>query len=110
MTSDGTGGTWHLPGRAGAGSMALSPAARLRIKATPNIRNVYYCSFPEAAVPPEFSKRRPVIVVSYKNSLAGPILVVPITTRPQRARRFSSRRGEYGYAHAASDSWRPLLM
>jgi hypothetical protein len=26
------------------------------------------------------------------------------------SRRFSSRRGEYGYAHAASDSWRPLLM
>jgi mRNA interferase MazF len=45
---------------------------------------VYYCGFPEAALPPEFSKRRPVIVVSYKNSLTGPILVVPITTQAQR--------------------------
>ncbi|MFL5287489.1 MAG: type II toxin-antitoxin system PemK/MazF family toxin [Rhodopila sp.] len=74
----------HLSGRAGAGSIALSPATWLRIKATPRIRN-YHCSFPDAALPPEFSKRRPVTVVSYENSLTGPILVVPFTTRPQRA-------------------------
>nr|WP_294550253.1 type II toxin-antitoxin system PemK/MazF family toxin [uncultured Rhodopila sp.] len=65
---------------------AASPAAaagRIRIKATPKIRNVYYCDFPEAALPPEFSKRRPVIVVSYRNSLTAPILVVPQTTQAQ---------------------------
>ena len=33
--------------------------------------------------------------------------VKPVAQRP---RRFSSWRGEYGYAHAAPDSRRPLLM
>ena len=43
-----------------------------------------YRGFADAAIPPDFSKRRPVIVVSYRNSLTGPILVVPITTQAQR--------------------------
>jgi mRNA interferase MazF len=59
------------------------PAIRVSIKSAPAIRNVYSCRFPEAALPPEFSKRRPVIVVSWKNSLTGPVLVVPVTTRDQ---------------------------
>jgi mRNA interferase MazF len=75
----------HLPGRADAAPAAVGPAAsaRYQIRSTPKIRNVYYCGFPEPALVPEFSKRRPVIVVSYKNSLSGPVLVVPLTTRPQ---------------------------
>lgn len=84
MAPDSRGGTLHLPGRAhSVAAKELAPASRYQIKATPNIRNVYYCGFPNAVLPPEFSKRRPVIVVSYKNSLTGPILVVPITTRAQ---------------------------
>jgi mRNA interferase MazF len=85
MAPDGRERTLHLPGRAAVPGSAspASAAGRIRIKATPKIRNVYYCGFPEAALPPEFSKRRPVIVVSYKNSLTGPILVVPLTTQAQ---------------------------
>jgi mRNA interferase MazF len=73
----------RLPRAACGIKPAAPPPVRYTIRATPRIRNVYYCAFPEAALPPEFSKRRPVVVVSYKNSLTGPILVVPITTRPQ---------------------------
>jgi mRNA interferase MazF len=32
---------------------------------------------------PEMWKTRPVIVVSYKNTLSGPCLVVPLSTEPQ---------------------------
>ena len=76
----------YLPARSHPTAVAnvSVSVARYKIKATPSIRNVYYCGFPDAVLPPEFSKRRPVIVVSYKNSLTGPILVVPITTRAQR--------------------------
>src|SRR5690349_250718 len=105
MTSDGKGETLHLPGWAGGSAIAVPPVARLRIKATPNIRNVYYCSFPEAALPPEFSKRRPVIVVSYKNSLSGPILVVPITTQPQRESRWSVKLARNPTPGESCDVW-----
>jgi len=80
MASKVWGGTLHLPGS----QPALSePAARTTLKSAPAIRNVYSCRFPEAALPPEFSRRRPVIVVSRKNSLTGPFMVTPITTQPQ---------------------------
>ena len=32
---------------------------------------------------PEMWKTRPVIVVSYKNTLTGPCLIVPVSTEPQ---------------------------
>jgi len=82
MASEIAEGTLHLPSRVGQTSVA-NPPPRFKIKATPHIRNIYYCGFPDAALPPEFSKRRPVIVMSYKNSLTGPILVIPITTQAQ---------------------------
>lgn len=79
MDFEAAHGTLRLPGRSPPG-----PAPQRRsIVAPPKIRNVYYCAFPEAALPPEFSRRRPAVVVSYKNSLNGPILVAPITTQPQ---------------------------
>ncbi len=77
--------TLRLPSRPGAdtGSTPAAAVPRVTLKASPKIRNVYHCAFAEAALPPEVSKRRPVIVVSYKNSLRGPVLVVPLTTRAQ---------------------------
>ena len=54
-----------------------------RIKAAPIIRNVYYCDFWKDAQLPEFWKTRPVIVVSYKNTLIGPCTVIPLSTGPQ---------------------------
>jgi mRNA interferase MazF len=84
MASDTTVGTLHLPTRTPTpAAEAPAPVARTALKAAPAIRNVYWCRFSDAAVPPEFSKKRPVIVVSYENSLTGPILVLPITTEPQ---------------------------
>lgn len=77
MAPDSNDGTLRLPGH------FAPPVAEVRrpLKATPAIRNVYSCRFPEAVLPPEFPKRRPVIVMSWKNSLTGPTLVVPITTQ-----------------------------
>ena len=54
-----------------------------RIIAAPKIRQVYWCDFWADAHLPEMWKTRPVIVVSYKNTLHGPCLVVPTTTSPQ---------------------------
>jgi mRNA interferase MazF len=54
-----------------------------RIKAAPKIRQVYWCDFWQDAMLPEMWKRRPVIVISYKNALFGPCLVIPLSTQPQ---------------------------
>jgi mRNA interferase MazF len=54
-----------------------------RIIAAPKIRQLYWCDFWQDAMLPEMWKTRPVIVVSYKNALYGPCLVVPTSTDPQ---------------------------
>jgi mRNA interferase MazF len=59
------------------------PRVKPRIIAAPKLRQVYWCDFWKDARLPEMWKRRPVIVVSYKNTLQGPCLVVPTTTKPQ---------------------------
>jgi len=107
MAPDGERGTLRLPGRADAVSVGRNPApvVRYRIKAVPSIRNVYYCGFPDAALPPEFSKRRPVIVVSYKNSQSGPILVVPITMRAQAGNKWAIRLGRNPTPGETCDVW-----
>lgn len=53
------------------------------LKSAPKLGEVFWCSFSEENINPEFYKTRPVIVVSYKNSLHGPILVVPFSTKEQ---------------------------
>jgi mRNA interferase MazF len=62
-----------------------APEVANRIKAAPRIGNVYWCDFHQDARLPEFWKKRPVVVISARNSLQGPILVVPLTTKPQGA-------------------------
>lgn len=54
-----------------------------RIIGAPKIRQLYWCDFWKDAMLPEMWKTRPVIVISYKNSLHGPCLVVPTSTDPQ---------------------------
>ncbi len=54
-----------------------------RIKAAPKIRQIYWCDFWTDAWLPEMWKKRPVIIVSYKNRLHGPCLVLPTSTLPQ---------------------------
>lgn len=58
------------------------PWVKPRIVAAPKIRQIYWCDFWQDAHLPEMWKTRPVIVVSYKNTLHGPCLVIPITTEP----------------------------
>src|SRR5271170_2071473 len=54
-----------------------------RIKAAPKIRQIYWCEYWQDARLPEMWKTRPVIVVSYKNLLHGPCLVVPTSSAAQ---------------------------
>jgi mRNA interferase MazF len=61
------------------------PWVKPRIIAAPKIRQIYRCDFWQDAHLPEMWKTRPVIVVSYKNTLHGPCLVVPTSTEPDNA-------------------------
>jgi len=54
-----------------------------RIIAAPKHGQIYWCDFWMDAQLPEMWKTRPVIVLSYKNTLYGPCLVVPTSTLPQ---------------------------
>ena len=63
--------------------MERPPWIKPRITAAPKIRQIYWCDFWVDAHLPEMWKTRPVIVVSYKNTLHGPCLVVPTSTEPQ---------------------------
>jgi mRNA interferase MazF len=54
-----------------------------RIIAAPKHGQIYWCDFWLDAQLPEMWKTRPIVVLSYKNTLHGPCLVVPTTTEPQ---------------------------
>lgn len=59
------------------------PRVPPRVKAAPKIRQLYWCDFPEDAQLPEFWKSRPVIIVSYRNTLYGAVTVIPCSTQDQ---------------------------
>ena len=59
------------------------PKVQPRIIAAPKIRQFYWCDFWKDARLPEMWKTRPVVVISYKNTLYGPCLVVPFSSEPQ---------------------------
>jgi mRNA interferase MazF len=59
------------------------PRITPRIKAAPSIRQVYWCDFWTDAHLPEMWKRRPVIILSFKNSLSGICTVIACSTDPQ---------------------------
>jgi mRNA interferase MazF len=59
------------------------PRVHPRIIAAPKHRQFYYCDFWHDAQLPEMWKTRPILVLSYKNFLTGPCLVVPSSTDPQ---------------------------
>ena len=81
--------TGGLPARASADDGPDAPEVPNRITAAPRLGNVYWCEFPMDARKPEFWKTRPVIVVSYANTLLGPVLVVPLTTKPQPGNKWA---------------------
>jgi mRNA interferase MazF len=47
------------------------------------VRQLYWCDFPQDAQLPEFWKRRPVIILSYRNTLHGAVTVIPCSTQAQ---------------------------
>jgi riboflavin synthase len=59
------------------------PRIEPSILAAPKIRQLYWCDFPEDAQLPEFWKRRPVIIISYKNRRHGTVTVIPCSTVEQ---------------------------
>ena len=81
--------TGQPPARERADDGPDAPEAPNRITVAPKLGNVYWCEFPADARKPEFWKTRPVIVVSYANTLLGPVLVVPLTTKPQPGNKWA---------------------
>lgn len=60
-----------------------------RIPAAPSIRQLYWCDFPRDGHLPEFWKRRPVLVVSFKNTLSGAVTVIPCSSQEQRGNKWA---------------------
>ena len=60
-----------------------------RVTAAPSIRQLYWCDFPHDAQLPEFWKRRPVVIVSFKNTLHGAVTVVPCSTQAQPGNKWA---------------------
>ena len=77
------------------------PKRTPRLRSAPKIRQMYWCDFPRDAQLPEFWKSRPVIVLSYRNTLHGTVTVAPCSTDPQIGNKwaveleteFSSKKG-----------------
>ena len=61
------------------------------LRAVPAIRELYWCDFPADACLPEFWKRRPVLVVSYRNTLSGAVTVIPCSSQDQSANPWAFR-------------------
>jgi mRNA interferase MazF len=74
-----------------------------RIKSAPKIRQIFWCDFWRDAHMPEMWKTRPVIIISYKNRLHGPCLVVPTSTQPQDTDPWSHKLSVR--IDGARDSW-----
>jgi mRNA interferase MazF len=75
----------HQTGIFTAAQEARPPRIAPRIKAAPAIRQIYWCDFWTDAQLPEMWERRPVIVVSFKNTLTGSCTVLPTSSDPQDA-------------------------
>jgi mRNA interferase MazF len=59
------------------------PHVPARLKAVPAIRELFWCDFPNDAHLPEFWKRRPVLVVSFRHTLSGAVTVIPCSSQEQ---------------------------
>lgn len=82
-----------------------APEVPNRINFAPKLGNVYWCEFPADARKPEFWKTRPVIVVSYANTLLGPVLVVPLTTKPQPGNKWAYGMPQNPVPRESRASW-----
>jgi len=61
------------------------PRVAPKVNAAPRIRQIYWCRLPIDAELPELWKVRPVIIVSYRNTLHGAVTAIPTTTVEQDA-------------------------
>lgn len=77
----------------------------MTLKAAPAIRNIYWCEFPADMRFPEFWKTRQVVVVSFKNALTGPILVVPMTTAAQLGYKWAVKLAKNPNPKNTCDVW-----
>ena len=68
------------------------PRRQPRLQAAPKIGHLYWCDFPKDAQLPELWKQRPVIILSYKNTLHGCVTVVPCTTLPPDSKNTHSTK------------------
>ena len=66
-----------------AREQAPPPKVAPRVIGAPKIRQLFWCDFPQDAQLPEFWKRRPVIIISYRNTLYGAVTVIPCSTQAQ---------------------------
>jgi mRNA interferase MazF len=78
------------------------PRIKPRLKAVPSIRDLYWCDFPQDAHLPELWKRRPVIVISFKNYLTGAVTVVPCSSMEQDGNKWAYKLIT---TFEGSDSW-----
>lgn len=72
-----------------AHEQAPPPKIAPRLIGAPKIRQLLWCDFPQDAQLPEFWKRRPVIVLSYRNTLHGAVTVVPCSTQAQPGNKWA---------------------
>jgi mRNA interferase MazF len=65
------------------------PRVSPKVNAAPRIRQLYWCRLPTDAELPELWKVRPVIIVSYRNTLHGAVTAIPTTTVEQDANQWA---------------------
>ena len=65
------------------------PKIAPRLVGAPKIRQLFWCDFPTDAQLPEFWKRRPVIILSYRNTLHGAVTVIPCSTQAQPGNKWA---------------------
>ena len=65
------------------------PKVAPQVTSAPSIRQLYWCDFPQDAQLPEFWKRRPVVILSFKNMLHGAVTVVPCSTQAQPGNKWA---------------------
>lgn len=53
------------------------------------VRQLLWCDFPQDAQLPEFWKRRPVVILSHKNTLHGAVTVIPCSTQAQPGNKWA---------------------
>jgi mRNA interferase MazF len=65
------------------------PRIKPRLIGAPKIRQLFWCDFPLDAQLPEFWKRRPVVVLSGRNTLNGTVTVIPCSSKPQMGNQWA---------------------